>query len=162
MIAATQTNMPFSPVARDVLVARLKAAGLRVTEARVALLDALSKSAQPITIDQLFAMAGGSTCDLVTIYRSVAAFERAGVVYRTGYTERGAILYKADVGGRRHFSVVCKGIEAVDELDEVSAAELQSLVEKIKGRLAAKGYAEVDYIVEFFAKAPATPPQPEV
>lgn len=154
MIASTQTNAPFCGIARDVLVAKLKASGLRVTDARVALLNTLSESAQPLTIEQLFALAGDKTCDLVTIYRSIATFEKAGVVYRSGFSERGAALYKADIGGERRYPVVCRGTTIVDELDDESSAELRAMIDKIKERLSARGYDGVEYIVEFFATPP--------
>ena len=67
----------------ELLVARLKSAGLKVTGPRIAILEALSSSTQPSTIEQIFLKSGNSACDLVTIYRSMAAFEKAGVVYRS-------------------------------------------------------------------------------
>lgn len=136
---------------RDLLAAKLKSAGLRVTSPRIALLDALVHTHQPVTIDQLFAKAGGATCDLVTIYRSMAAFERAGVVYRSGYSERGAVLYSTAVGGIRRYPVLRKGSDVIEELDSESSAELQAAIEKIKQRLQARGYQGLDHIVEFFA-----------
>jgi len=154
MIASTQTNVPFSGIERDLLVTRLKASGLRVTQARIALLNALSISTQPLTIDQLFAFTGDATCDLVTIYRSMATFEKAGVVYRSGFSERGAALYKADVGGGQRYPVVRKGSSLIDELDDESSAELRLTIDKIKRRLLGRCYEEVEYIVEFFVTAP--------
>src|SRR4030095_12125385 len=89
-IAETSSQGSFT---LELLVARLKSSGLRVTGPRIAILEALSTCSQPATIEQLFLKAGSTTCDLVTIYRSMAAFERAGVVYRSGFSERGAVLY---------------------------------------------------------------------
>jgi Fur family transcriptional regulator, ferric uptake regulator len=154
MIASTQTNAPFIGIERDLLVAKLKASGLRVTDARVILLSLLASSTQPLTIDQLFAQAGNKTCDLVTIYRSMATFEKAGVVYRSGFSDRGAALYKASINGERRYPVVCKDSSLIDELDDESSAEVRAAVEKIKSRLASRGYNDVEYIVEFFATAP--------
>src|SRR5687767_3653068 len=86
------------PYTLELLVARLKSAGLKVTAPRIAILQVLSRSTQPSTIEQIFLNAGNSACDLVTIYRSMAAFEKAGVVYRSGFSERGAVLYNAEIG----------------------------------------------------------------
>lgn len=135
----------------ELLVARLKTSGLRVTAPRIAILQALASSTQPATIEQLFAKAGNSACDLVTIYRSMAAFEKAGVVYRSGFSERGAVLYNANVGERRKYPLIRKGSSIVEELDSESSAELQVTIDRIKLRLQSRGYQSLHHIVEFFA-----------
>jgi Fur family transcriptional regulator, ferric uptake regulator len=161
MIASTSSSTPstvnsdVTPLNRELLVARLKSFRLRVTAPRIALLHALAQTSQPSTIEQLFVKAGSTTCDLVTIYRSMAAFEKAGVVYRSGFSERGAALYNADVGGNRRYPVVRKGSAVVEELDSESSAELQAAIDKIKQRLQARGYAGLQHIVEFFAVSSA-------
>lgn len=144
-----------SPFDRELLIAKLKARGLRVTAARIALLATLSSSPQSMTIEQLFLKIGSATCDLVTIYRAMAAFERAGVVYRSGFSERGAVLYNADFGGGRKYPLVSKGTSIVEELDQESAAELEATIGRIKHRLHARGYKALEHIVEFFAVSPA-------
>lgn len=153
---ATNSNSPFSEpqsgsLTLELLVARLKTSGLRVTAPRIAILEALAGSTQPSTIEQLFVKVGSSGCDLVTIYRSMAAFERAGVVYRSGFSERGAVLYNADVGARRRYPVIRKGSSVIDELDSESSAELQATIDRIKQRLQSRGYEGLQHIVEFFA-----------
>ena len=153
---ATNSNSPFAEpqsgsLTLELLVARLKTSGLRVTAPRIAILEALASSTQPSTIEQLFIKAAGSGCDLVTIYRSMAAFERAGVVYRCGFSERGAVLYNADVGARRRYPVIRKGSSVIDELDSESSAELQATIDRIKQRLQSRGYEGLQHIVEFFA-----------
>jgi Fur family ferric uptake transcriptional regulator len=139
------------PLDRELLTARLKSHGLRVTGPRSALLDALARASQPTTIEQLSVMTGSTPCDLVTIYRSMAAFEKAGVVYRSGFSERGAVLYSANVGGNRRYPVLRMGSPIIDELDSESSAELQAAIDKIKQRLQARGYNGLQHIVEFFA-----------
>jgi Fur family ferric uptake transcriptional regulator len=135
----------------DLLVARLKRSGLRVTAPRIALLEALAGSSQPSTIEQLFTKAGTAACDLVTMYRSMAAFEKAGVVYRSGFSERGAVLYNANVGERRRYPLIRKGSSVIEELDSESSAELQATIDRIKQRLQSRGYDGLQHIVEFFA-----------
>jgi Fur family transcriptional regulator, ferric uptake regulator len=149
--ALSSASFHAGPFDRELLVARLKSSGLRVTLPRVALLDALAQTNQPTTIDQLFLRTGSATCDLVTIYRSMAAFEKAGVVYRSGFSERGAVLYCADVGGSRRYPLLRRGSEVIEELDSESSAELQAAIDKIMQRLRARGYEGLQHIVEFFA-----------
>jgi len=151
---ATDSTAPAASAGRftmELLVARMKSAGLRVTAPRLAILEALASSNQPCTIDQLFSKASGSGCDLVTIYRSMAAFEKAGVVYRSGFSERGAVLYNADVGERRKYPLIRRGSSIIEELDSESSAELQATIDRIKQRLQARGYDRLQHIVEFFA-----------
>src|SRR4030095_15704092 len=135
----------------ELLVARLKSSGLRVTGPRIAILEALSTCSQPATIAPLFFKAGSSTCALVTIYRPMAAFERAGVVYRSGFSERGAVLYNADIGERRRYPVIRKGSEIIAAVDNESPCELQATIDRIKTRLQSRGYERLQHIVEFFA-----------
>ena len=153
---ATNASVPFveptsGSLTLELLVARLKTAGLRVTAPRIAILEALAGSTQPSTIEQLFVKVANSGCDLVTIYRSMAAFERAGVVYRSGFSERGAVLYNAEIGERRRYPVIRKGSSVIDELDSESSAELQATIDRIKQRLQSRGYEGLQHIVEFFA-----------
>lgn len=150
-VTSTGTERLSGRYTLELLVARLKSAGLKVTGPRIAILEALAGSTQPSTIEQIFLKAGNSACDLVTIYRSMAAFEKAGVVYRSGFSERGAVLYNAEVGERRRYPVIRKGSAVIDELDSESSAELQATIEKIKLRLKSRGYDGLHHIVEFFA-----------
>ena len=59
----------------DIACSRLKAAGLRITQPRVAILEALIKRAQPASIEQIHNDLANSACDLVTVYRCLAAFQ---------------------------------------------------------------------------------------
>lgn len=138
-------------LALELLVVRLKNSSLRVTAPRIAILEALAVSTQPVTIEQLFLKARASGCDLVTIYRSMAAFEKVGVVYRSGFSERGAVLYSADIGGRRRYPLIRRGSSVIEELDSESSAELQATIDRIKQRLHSRGYESLQHIVEFFA-----------
>ncbi|MBL9187168.1 MAG: transcriptional repressor [Opitutaceae bacterium] len=132
------------------LTARLRKAGLRVTDQRVALLALLSQCPQPVTIDRLFELTGADGCDLVTIYRTMSAFERASLVYRSGFSDRGAALYSIETGSQRRYPLVRKGSAVVEHLDEASTDELQIAINNVVQRLKAKGYGDLDYIVEFF------------
>ena len=160
MIASTPTTSPFAAVERDgtgdrdVLVSKLRTFGLRVTLPRIALLNTLIRAGQPLTIDQLFLRTGDQTCDLVTIYRTMTAFEKAGVVYRSGFSARGAVMFSVVTGGARKYPLLRKGSAVAEELDDESSRELRVTIERIRNRLRARGYGELEHIVEFFAVAP--------
>ena len=95
MIASTQTNAPLSGVQQrdggpesplELATARLKAAGLRVTQPRVAILTALAAHERPATIEQIHSAIGLEACDLLTVYRCVVAFQKMAWLLGRGVT----------------------------------------------------------------------------
>jgi Fur family transcriptional regulator, ferric uptake regulator len=163
MIASTQTNYPLSgnqttkstrpPSAVELATAKLKSAGLRITQPRLAILAALSTREQPTSIEQLHVEVGADNCDLVTVYRCMAAFEDIGLV-RRAFFHNGTALYEMNLGQPARYHVVCKSTNRVDEIDAATADELRRSIEAVQEALRARGYGEVGHIVEFFAVAP--------
>lgn len=162
MIASTQTNHPLAgplrsaprvPLSVETATDRLRAAGLRITQPRLAILAALSQRDQPITIDQLHEAVGTDTCDLVTVYRCMAAFEEIGLV-RRAFFHNGTALYVLNLDRSARYHVVCKATNRVEELDAESVDELQRAVENVQAKLRARGYIGVGHLVEFFGTAP--------
>jgi Fur family ferric uptake transcriptional regulator len=133
----------------------LKEAGLRITQPRVAILAALIKSGRPTSIDALHGELGPNSCDIVTVYRCMAAFESIGLV-RRAFLINGTSLYEINLGDPNRYHVVCKQTNRVDELDSASANELRRAVQVVEEALRAQGYAEVGHIVEFFGKSPSS------
>jgi len=162
MIASTQTNhpltgngkMPSKATPVELATAKLKSAGLRITQPRLAILAALSKRAQPTSIEQLHEDVGADNCDLVTVYRCMAAFEDIGLV-RRAFFHNGTALYEINLGQPTRYHVVCKSTNRVDELDAETSEELRRAIEAVQEKLRARGYADVGHIVEFFGVAPA-------
>ena len=162
MIASTQTNHPLAGAGKassktltpvELATAKLKSAGLRITQPRLAILAALSKRAQPTSIEQLHEEVGTSNCDLVTVYRCMAAFEDIGLVRRT-FFHNGTALYEINLGQPTRYHVVCKATNRVEELDAATSEELRRAIENVQEKLRQSGYGEVGHIVEFFAIAP--------
>lgn len=163
MIASTQTNHPLLGNARtgatkslpsiELATAKLKAAGLRITQPRLAILSALSKCPAPTSIEQLHLDVGADNCDLVTVYRCMAAFEEIGLV-RRAFFHNGTALYEINLGQPTRYHVVCKTTNRVEELEIDIADELRRAIETAQEKLRARGYNDVSHIVEFFAVAP--------
>jgi Fur family ferric uptake transcriptional regulator len=161
MIASTQTNHPLaggkagskSQTPIEFATAKLKAAGLRITQPRLAILAELAKRAQPASIEKLHDDLGTSTCDLVTVYRCMAAFEEIGLV-RRAFFHNGTALYEINLGQPTRYHVVCKATDRVEELDAETSAELNRTLRQIEEKLRARGYADLGHIVEFFGVAP--------
>jgi Fur family ferric uptake transcriptional regulator len=162
MIATTQTNSPLadskssadkaqSPL--NVACARLKAAGLRITQPRIAILAALVKRGQPTTIEQIHADLESGSCDLVTVYRCLSAFEDIGLVRRS-FFHNGTSLYAMSLGDAHPYHVICKDTNRVQEIDPETTAELRRNVVQIEELLKSRGYNNVTHVVEFFGLAP--------
>ncbi len=167
MIASTQTNSPLvdsknsSANAQASLVAacaRLKAAGLRITQPRVAIIAALEKRGQPTTIEQIHADLLPGSCDLVTVYRCLSAFENIGLVRRSFY-HNGTSLYTLSLGAEHPYHVICKETNRMQELDSATTADLRRQVHQIEEMLKSRGYNNVTHVVEFFGLAPAAAAQ---
>ena len=164
MIASTQTNHPLanadteSPHAAALRMAcnRLKSAGLRITQPRIAILEALIKRPLPASIEQIHAELKGSSCDLVTAYRCLAAFEELGLVRRC-FFHNGTSLYQIALDDTPSYHVVDKATNSVTELDSDLALELREAMQRIEQKLVARGYTNVSHMVEFFGRAPKHP-----
>ena len=163
MIASTPTNSPLaagklpaekaqSPL--NLACARLKAAGLRITQPRIAILAALAKRGQPTTIEQIHADLESGSCDLVTVYRCLSAFEDIGLVRRS-FFHNGTSLYALSMGEAHPYHVICKETNRVQEIDPETTAELRRNVVHIEELLKSRGYNNVTHVVEFFGLAPA-------
>lgn len=162
MIASTQTNHPLastskplakSPTPVELATAKLKSAGLRITQPRLAILGALSKRSQPTSIEQLHDDVGSDNCDLVTVYRCMAAFEEIGVV-RRAFFHNGTAMYELNLGRPSRYHVVCKRTNRVEELDQETSDELRGAIESVENKLRARGYGDLAHIVEFFGVSP--------
>ena len=138
------------PIPTD-MPALVRKAHLRVTKPRLALLDALAAAGGPMSIEQLHKTVGSDTCDLVTVYRCMGAFERAGVVARS-YFHDGTTLFrlvKAETD-RYSYHVLCKATNRVNPLDAQSTARIKQVVVQVEKALRDEGYTDVGHIVEFF------------
>ena len=166
MIASTQTNSPLAGIGsntprpasqKELATARLKSARLRVTQPRLAILETLSRHEAPSSIEQIHAEVGTTACDLVTVYRCMAVFERIGLVSRA-YFHNGTALYRLTFDQPERYHVVCKETNQVSELDPETSEELRHSIESVQDKLRARGFTSVGHLVEFFGVAPASAP----
>ena len=164
MIASTQTNHPLatqnadSPNAAALQLAcnRLKSAGLRITQPRIAILEVLIKRSLPATIEQIHAELSNAACDLVTVYRCLAAFEELGLVRRC-FFHNGTSLYQIALDDSPSYHVVDKANNSVAGLDSDLALEVREAMQQIEQKLIARGYTNVSHMVEFFGRSPKHP-----
>lgn len=142
------------PSPLDLACSRLKSAGLRVTGPRRAILAALIGRGGALSIGELRSEIGRTRCDLVTLYRCLAAFVEIGLVRRTFFPDR-VCRYAIESGVAGPYHVVCPETRRISPLDESAGAELARAVRAAEEMLRARGYTAVSHRVEFFGTAPA-------
>jgi Fe2+ or Zn2+ uptake regulation protein len=158
MISATQSNHPLATIDRprspesalDLARSRIRAAGMRITKPRIAIIESLQRHEGPVTIERVHQEVGAAVCDLVTVYRCLAAFEQLGMVRRS-YLHNGTCLYELTLGSPRHYHIICKACGNTDRVDYFP-------VEGIERLLQDRGYTQVSHVVEFFGLCPKCQP----
>ncbi len=101
----------------------------------------------PVSIERLHQVVGVRACDLVTIYRCLAAFEDLGLVRRS-YLHNGTCLYELTSGTDRRYHIVCKTCGRTDPIDFTFASDTEQ-------KLQDKGYTRISHVLEFFGVCPA-------
>lgn len=157
MIAATQSNHPLAgvlaPAAKPAnpladASGRIRKAGMRITKPRVALIEALARRTAPVSIEALHHELNDVACDLVTVYRCLAAFERIGIVRRS-FQHNGTSMYELVLTARpKHYHIVCKHCGSTEPVDYFP-------IDGVERVLRERGYSELTHLVEFFGVCPS-------
>ncbi len=120
----------------------LREHGHRITRPRVAILEALIARQGPVAIEVLHQSMPNGVCDLATVYRCLAAFEKIGIVRRSYFSE-GTAIYEFTLGGDHHHHIICRECQKVEALDFCVVEGLERLVRD-------RGYRDVSHMLEFF------------
>ncbi|HEX5036893.1 MAG TPA: Fur family transcriptional regulator [bacterium] len=122
----------------------LRAAGLKATAPRRALLQLLKKKHGPFTIEELgVLMKGKASCDPVTVYRCLSQFEKANLVRRCDFGD-GVARYEFRHEDEHHHHVICRKCSKVKNFDDDCLIDaLEEVVKKM-------GYKDVTHSLEFF------------
>jgi Fur family ferric uptake transcriptional regulator len=127
-------------------LATLRAHGQRVTKTRKAILQLLIHEHGPFTTEALHDRLAGGECDLVTVYRCLAAMEEIGLVRRCDFGD-GTYRYEFDSGEHHHHHVICRDCREVKTLDFCVADSLERMARQM-------GYANVNHTLEIFGVCP--------
>lgn len=125
---------------------QMRQARLRVTEARRAMLRALAAAKVPLSADAIHRKAGAGRADRVTVYRSLEAFETAGIVQRHPL-EKGRSLYALTVAGHHHHHLACRGCGAIERLGACDAEAIEAVARS-------RGYTQVSHVLEIHGLCP--------
>ncbi len=158
MISATQSNHPLAAISNspspesplDLARSRIRTAGMRITKPRIAIVEALQHHDGPISIERIHHDMGEDVCDLVTVYRCLAAFEELGMVRRS-YLHNGTCLYELTLVSPRHYHIICKSCGTTDRVDYFPVEGVERLLQE-------RGYTQVSHVVEFFGVCPKCQP----
>lgn len=120
--------------------------GHRITEPRKAMLAILTTVHGPFSAEDLHKKIDGKGCDVVTVYRSLAAMEEIGVVRRCDFGD-GVYRYEFNSGEHHHHHIVCRSCRDVQTLDLCVADSLERIARNM-------GYAKVTHILEVFGVCP--------
>ena len=131
-------------MARDTIIERCEANGLRMTEQRRVIARVLEESDDHPDVEQLYARASAvdSRISIATVYRTVKLFEEAGILDRLEFGDGRARYEDAEREHHDHLIDMNSGkvIESVDP-------EIEVLQEKIASKL---GYELRGHRMELF------------
>ena len=120
----------------------LKKEHLRITEPRKALLQLLVDSKTPRSAEEIHTALGASQYDLVTVYRNMEAFEKAGIVNRMP-TESGKSLYELNEESHHYHHIICRKCHRAEKLDICEMEKLEKLASNL-------GYSEFTHVLELY------------
>lgn len=132
------------------LVEAVRGGGLRMTEARRAILRTLLEARVPLTLEEIRARAtqGEVAPDFATVFRTMEKLEELHLVHRVNL-ERSSSYYELLDPTSHHDHLVCLGCGLVKPLTD------ECPVEKMEAALAAKhGFTQIRHSLEFFGKCP--------
>lgn len=138
-------------------VEALRAAGLNVTQPRLALLTVLHGQSGPATVEALHQAVG--TSDLATVYRNLTALAEIGLVRRS-FGRDGTVRFELTLGRPRSYHITCKKTGRVIDLDAESTAALRTALDAAHQAIWRAGGSEVEHALEFLAvlPKPSAPP----
>lgn len=121
---------------------QLKTNGLKVTSARLGLLDVFKHAKKPVSVKQLAKKLGKNAADVVTLYRNVEALADLGVLKMVRLNDKQ--IYYELAGGEHHHHLICTNC---GKLEDVKMREINLS----KTFLKSHGFAKVtSHSLEFF------------
>ena len=135
-----------SPDRSASVVEILRQKGLRITEARRSMIRTLALSKVPLSADALHQKVGTENVDRVTVYRSLDAFELAGVVQRHPL-EKGRSLYALAATDHHHHHLVCRQCGKIERLSSCDTTAIEAAAKN-------RGYTQLTHVLEIYGLCP--------
>lgn len=125
---------------------------LRMTRKRERLLGALVALDRPVSAAALRDKAGLPESDLVTVYRTLEAFEGIGIIQKIPLEESGC-LFELTEPNDHHHHFVCRDCHRTERLDLCLAKELEDRAQKL-------GFTEISHLIEVYGLCEDCRPTP--
>jgi Fur family transcriptional regulator, ferric uptake regulator len=107
----------------------LKLNKLKVTPARLAILELFIQSNIPLSVDMIEQKVEGKTINMVTIYRTIESFCELGIANRVDLRQA-SVFYELS-GGHHHHHIVCTKCGYIEDFD---SCQIERLSTDIVGR----------------------------
>ncbi len=122
--------------------AQLKSGGLKITPARLAVLDVFKHAKKPLSVKELAKLLTGPDPDIVTLYRNLEVLEKLGLLQPIQLQDQ---QVRYELAGDHHHHLVC---EVCGKVVDVKDCDFGSLP---KGVIKKSGFATVNrHSLEFF------------
>jgi len=95
--------------------------GLKTTIPRVAILGVFSKGCNPMNAEQVSVKIKKSRIDPVTVYRTLASFEKSGLLRRVDMQKDSASF---ELNTDHHHHIICTNCEKVSEFENINDEKL--------------------------------------
>jgi len=107
----------------------LRAAGLKSTPGRRAVLQTLAKAVSPLSPEQIHAKVGSGVCDRATVYRILESLGEAGLVQRV--ILNGKTLYLPEESSHHHHHIVCRKCRSTVCLDKCLISPMEKKAKQL-------------------------------
>jgi Fur family ferric uptake transcriptional regulator len=92
----------------------LKNKGFKITQSRLDILNIFSSGCKPINAEYIFNLLKKKNINLVTIYRTLFSFEKAGIIKRVDLHQE-SIYY--ELAGDHHHHIICLNCKKIVKFD---------------------------------------------
>ena len=121
----------------------IRGAGLKVTDARVAILSQFIKKPIPLSALEIQQSLASTGSDVVTVYRTLTSFEEAGILRKVDL-RRDAVYY--ELADHHHHHIVCTDCGLVEDIED---CDVEILSKKVVA--SSKKFSAIkDHALEFF------------
>jgi Fur family ferric uptake transcriptional regulator len=137
-------------LSEGVALSALKDLRLKATGPRRAVVEVMALEHHPVSARDIFDRLKPGSCDLATVYRSLAALERTGLAHRYDLGD-GVARYELLHGTRKHHHhhLVCTRCSEVVEIEHCAIQEMERMVAE------RNGFESVSHRLEFFGVCPS-------
>jgi Fur family transcriptional regulator, ferric uptake regulator len=123
----------------EAILNRLNERKMRVTKNRERVIGALLTAEKPLKAEEIKER---GNLDLVTVYRNIEAFEKAGVLQRIPL-ENGAQLFELTAPDEHYHHLICRECHQAERLDLCVGEEMRKVA-------TANGYSHIAHVLEVY------------